>query len=571
MSILYQNQKFSILEPDNCTAKYNSLSDEACHDLGLDLIVKAITTKESEQNLIKKIMRTVTADPAVSNYRIEVFEDVLRLPKMREEMLTLLDKVKFLEDYGSLKKEYEDTANAWDLLHRLSEIGDYIDCVESIHGCLEKADLSSEGLKNVKKHVDAIYEDHAFGELKKDIEGLRADTSSLKSVPLGVNLNSHYEADGVGVVSFNSKAFTKSNILSDFGAKLKSKDGLYDEADWSGSYAMHPLKADTVSFDPGLQGIEAMALARMAPGLVPTVAGIAEGDPSGDVTKYMDHAANALISTIVKRLRTVLNKYVSVTIRDITALIPEFTYYVRWAEYLEKVTTQGYRFSKPVASDKKGYMKAEGIYNLKLVFTKTEEAGNIVTNDLDFDDDKRIYILTGANRGGKTTITQAIGILYVLAQGGIHIPGEGFEFAPVDNIFTHFPADEDKTMDLGRLGEECKRFKDIYEASSSDSLILLNETFSTTSFEEGYYIAEDSIKAMLKKDVRCIYNTHMHKLAYELDEMNAFATCGKAVSLIVEAKDGKRSFKVKIAPPEGMSYAKDIAEKYGVTYSQLTQ
>lgn len=30
------------------------------------------------------------------------------------------------------------------------------------------------------------------------------------------------------------------------------------------------------------------------------------------------------------------------------------------------------------------------------------------------------------------------------------------------------------------------------------------------------------------------------------------------------------SFKVEIAPPEGMSYAKDIARKCGVTYEMLT-
>ena len=33
---------------------------------------------------------------------------------------------------------------------------------------------------------------------------------------------------------------------------------------------------------------------------------------------------------------------------------------------------------------------------------------------------------------------------------------------------------------------------------------------------------------------------------------------------------GERSYKVEIAPPEGMSYANDIAEKYGVTYEMLT-
>ena len=78
------------------------------------------------------------------------------------------------------------------------------------------------------------------------------------------------------------------------------------------------------------------------------------------------------------------------------------------------------------------------------------------------------------------------------------MPGDSFEYVPVDCIYTHFPADEDKTLDLGRLGEECKRFREIYSAATQKSLLLINETFSTTSFEEGYYIAKDSVKAILK-------------------------------------------------------------------------
>ena len=106
-------------------------------------------------------------------------------------------------------------------------------------------------------------------------------------------------------------------------------------------------------------------------------------------------------------------------------------------------------------------------------------------------------------------------------------------------------------------------------ASTKNSLLLLNETFSTTSFEEGYYIARDAVLALLQKNVRVIYNTHMHKLGLDAEEFSkGFAK--KAASLIVKSDGGKRSFKLAIAPPEGSSYAADIAKKYGVTYEMLT-
>jgi DNA mismatch repair ATPase MutS len=76
---------------------------------------------------------------------------------------------------------------------------------------------------------------------------------------------------------------------------------------------------------------------------------------------------------------------------------------------------------------------------------------------------------------------------------------------------------------------------------------------------------------LLKKSVRTIYNTHMHKLGEDVDELNLDSPNVKAASLVVQSDGGKRSFKIKVAPPEGMSHARDIAEKYGVTYEMLTR
>ena len=241
-----------------------------------------------------------------------------------------------------------------------------------------------------------------------------------------------------------------------------------------------------------------------------------------------------------------------------------------YSDNIEKLKKEGWIFSMAEAvpaGDGEMPMTAEGFYNLKL--TGTEKPENVIRNDLSFDAEKKVYILTGANRGGKTTVTQAAGQLFLMAQSGLSVPAERFVFAPADQVLTHFPADEDKTMDLGRLGEECQRFKALYQQAGASSLLLLNETFSTTSFEEGYYIAADAVRAILRRGIRTIYNTHMHKLAYELDGINREGRA-KAWSLVSETRDGKHSFRIRIAPPEGKSFARDIAEKYGVTYEDLT-
>lgn len=564
-----QSKWLSILNPKEDT-EYKTLSDVAVHDLGLDLICKKLSAKEQEQQMIKRVMAKMTANPEVTQYRCDVFSDIYKFPNMRERMMELLEQVDFLRDYGSFKRDYDESAGTWDLLHRLDEIKDYIQCVEAIFECLSGVELQSAGLMNLRSYVEEIYHDNGFAELKKDIANLKATTSNLKSVTVGINLNDRFEADGIGLISINSKYFTKSNIVSNFCDVLSKKDNIKDTTEWNENYKFHPVSIDNLQLDAlGRAGLLKTSNQVMPMGM----AAVPAGDAAEDITRYMDKIANHMLSATVKKLKEILSKHINISIQNITRLIPEFVYYIRWAEYIEMLNKKGMKFCKASISTEtaeKRVMHARGIYNLKLTSVVLENGEEIVSNHLDFDDEHRIYILTGANRGGKTTITQAIGLLFVLAQGGIFVPGEEFEFHPVDCIYTHFPADEDKTMDLGRLGEECSRFREIYKESTKDSLLLLNETFSTTSFEEGYYIACDAVKAILSKDVRTIYNTHMHKLAYELDEINKTGSNGKAVSLIVEAEGGKRSYRVKVAPPEGMSYARDIAEKYGVTYELLT-
>lgn len=568
----------SILTPPGKEIEYKTLSDVAFHDLGLDNLIKDLSSKHTEREIIRRFMSQMTDDPAVTEYRCAVFDDMMQYPKMRQEMLELLEKVDFIKSYGTFKPSYEEKAGAWDLLHRLGEIGDYIKSVEAIYNCLNELDLVSEGLTNIRNYVKDLFDDKGFAEMKKDIEALRADTQSLKSVTLGVNLNDRFEAEEIGVVSINSKPFKNASIVANLSEKLSSKDHIKEDNEWNDNYRYSKAQRPDVSTLNALQSIAKLNIFYANPLLASTMGTIPEGDVATDAMQYMDKLATQMITHSVKRLRDVLKKYIEISLTDISGLIPEFIYYIRWAEYIEKLKNSGIKFTRPIIKSTQAKenitMKAKGIFNLKLLPLAQNNINEITTNDIDFDDDKCVYILTGANRGGKTTITQAVGQLFVLAQGGIAVPGECFEFAPVDGIYTHFPADEDKTLDLGRLGEECKRFRELYFDCSRSSLLLLNETFSTTSFEEGYYIAYDAVKAILAKGVRTIYNTHMHKLAYEIEEINSSAkskTNSKAASLVVEAKEGERTYKVKLSPPEGNSYANDIANKYGVTYQQLIE
>lgn len=632
----YKNGKINLLFPngefDAKTGEENfrTISDVTFHDLGIDFICEKLTEKNEEQIYFRQILSKMTDDAEIAEYRIGIFDDIFQNPEMSKNLLSQLEQIDYEKRFSGFSGRYEESNSAWELLHRLEQIANYIKSVEAIHSCLSGYDLKSDGMKNLKNHIEKIYNENGFAELKKDISELKATTQNLKSVTLGVNLNEKFEAHGIGVVSFNKKTFTKSAVIGDFVSKVAKTETL-NEKNWNENYKFHQIEDGKEELFSKLIGIAGLS------------------DPRAQTSPfYMDKIANSMIGSIVHKLNQTLKKYIYLPVTEITELIPQFVFFIRFAEYIKRMQAEGFKFCKPeiAKGEPKYFMSAKGVYNFKLlsafenkadfqsenrlqdenVFQNTNESqkesgrkteskrenadNRIVANDLDFDKNHLVYILTGANRGGKTTFTQAIGLLFVLAQAGLYVPGESFVFNPADSIYTHFPADEDKTMDLGRLGEECKRFKEIYSVATETSLILLNETYSTTSFEEGFYIAKDSVRAILKKGIRTIYNTHMHKLAFDIEEINSSLEQNrsngsgteqnfhesanpheekrdskkeckssgfqsksgfKASSLVVKTENGERSFKVEIAPPEGVSFAKDIAEKYGVTFEMLTK
>jgi len=570
-------RKYSILYPDYEGVEYKQLSDTACHDLALDVLCQNLTDNYKEVQMIKNVICKMTADPNVAKYRQKVFCDILNFPSLRKRIVELFDKFEFIRNFGVNHLKTDEKLEIWHLLRRMDELKDYISCVEAMQECLKENEIQSEGLKGFRDYVDSLYNAAGFEEMKKDIAALKVEASEIKSVTVGINVNERFEATELGLISVNNKYFKKSGIFSNFAEVLNSKQKIQDGTEWNGD--MHYQPVDAVPMGEGaLTGMldktakMGLATTKGFAGGSPneTMAKITDGDGTANSTFYLSAIVNKMLDQLVKKLRDTLKKYSDIVVVNISNVIPEFVYYIRFAEFIEKNLAKGYKFCEPVVEEGDGTMCAKGFYNLKLAVSGLNNE-DIVANDLDFDKEHTVYILTGANRGGKTTVTQAVGIVYVLAQGGIFVPATSFSYSPVDCVYTHFPADEDKTLDLGRLGEECIRFKESYNQCTQNSLYLLNESFATTSFEEAYYIAKDSVKALLKKSVRTIYNTHMHKLGEDVYELNSENTSAKASSLIVRTEGGKRSFKIEVAPPEGMSYARDIAEKYGVTYEMLTE
>ena len=556
---------FSLMNPHNKEVPCKILTDEAVNDLSLEFILEALTDIHSERPHLLGMLRRLPMDAEAISYRHDVFEDFLRFPKLRKDMSELVRKLIDLRDLERFQQD-ADTSALWSLVNRLREIDDYITCITMIKETLTGLDVTSDGMRRLREIVTNIPEESGFDALKADIDEMLDKVRRIQSITIGVNLDDLLRPEAAGIVSLNDMKFTDPGLMRRFTSFADKKAELYHGANTGKGWKFHPANPYNPKVAVGRNTID-----NMAGGNVIETSNITGKDP-------LSNALRRQVTDIMKRtvadIKLTIRKYVDFSGYSLITLMPEILFYIRWAELTEKLRETGMPLCKPEIIDpEKRTCSFKDVYNLKLAINKMRgEDINIICNDFDFSEERRIYILTGPNRGGKTIFTQAIGIAMLMAQWGVYIPASWASISPCDNIFTHFPADENDTVDLGRLGEESQRLSKIFEIATHHSMLLLNESLATTSVAEGVFIAKDVVKSMRYLGTRAIFNTHMHDLATSVGEINRSVEGDSlAESLITGVHDGERSFKVSIAPPQGVSYAADIAKKYGVTFEQIKE
>lgn len=182
---------------------------------------------------------------------------------------------------------------------------------------------------------------------------------------------------------------------------------------------------------------------------------------------------------------------------------------------------------------------------------------SVVGNSIDADN-KDVVIITGANRGGKSTFLRSIGLAQMMMQCGMFVGAESYEGELCAALFTHYKREEDPTMKKGKLDEELSRMSDIGEVISPKAILLFNESFAATNEREGSEIARQVVRALLEKGVRIFFVTHLYEFARSLWEQKA----NNALFLRAERQaDRRRTFKLFPAEPLQTSFGADLYEQ----------
>ena len=110
-------------------------------------------------------------------------------------------------------------------------------------------------------------------------------------------------------------------------------------------------------------------------------------------------------------------------------------------------------------------------------------------------------------------------------------------------------------MRSGKLDEELSRMNTIVDHLVPGSLLLLNESFASTNEREGSEIARQIVRALLKKNIKVLYVTHL----FDLAESFCRQPPGSVLFLRAERlADGHRTFKVVQGEPLPTSFGADV-------------
>jgi MutS domain V len=178
----------------------------------------------------------------------------------------------------------------------------------------------------------------------------------------------------------------------------------------------------------------------------------------------------------------------------------------------------------------------------------------VVGNDVDADD-KLLVVITGANRGGKSTFLRSVGQAQLMMQCGLFVCATSFRANLCSSLFTHYKREEDASMKSGKLDEELARMSAIVDYVRPHSVILCNESFGSTNEREGSEIARQIVAALLERNIKVLYVTHMYELAHRLwlqeQETHLFLRAERL-------PDGRRTFRMEEGRPLATSYGQDL-------------
>jgi DNA mismatch repair protein MutS len=503
---------YSILFPgaEDPQARETSEVPGFFQDLNLIQVIQAITAGKEAYDL-KPLFYTCLPDIDVIAYRHEVLRDL--------ENAVLLDNLKsFAKEIDRMRDHFTQASKLTDERQKerwfLDGFAIYCAAIDQLARDLSQAKLNSTALSKFRDYLVGYVASDAFKKLASETEKLQADLASI-----------HYSTLIMGSGTFK---VTKYREASDYSAEVERTFEKFK----GGSAKEYKYQFPRL---PHLNVIEAKIL----------------------------EFVTQLYPEIFEHLKDYCTRYARYEEKPIQVFEREIQFYISFLDYIEPLRKAGLKFCYPeIVTDVKE-VYSEGGFDIALAAKLVAQGAPVIRNDYYLKDPERIFVVTGPNQGGKTTFSRQFGQAHYLAGIGCLVPGHAARIHLFDEIMTHFERDEYMTNLQGKLQDDVVRIHEILERATSNSVIILNEIFSSTALQDALFLSERVIEKIIDLNALCVWVTFVDQLASYSENVVSM------VSTVVPQNPAVRTYKVFRKPAEGVAYALSIAEKYRLTYIRI--
>ena len=205
-------------------------------------------------------------------------------------------------------------------------------------------------------------------------------------------------------------------------------------------------------------------------------------------------------------------------------------------------------------------MVLRNAYHPLLAQTLKREKKELVPLDMQLDKEKHILVISGPNAGGKSVCLKTTGIVQYMFQCGFPVTaGEMSELPVFDSICIDIGDEQSMDNDLSTYSSHLLNMKNMLQAASSKTLVLIDEFGSGTEPVIGGAIAEAILERLLEKGCYGVITTHYSNIKYYATGTDGIANG----AMMFDVQNIRPLFKLEQGKP-GSSFAIEIARKIGL-------
>ena len=217
------------------------------------------------------------------------------------------------------------------------------------------------------------------------------------------------------------------------------------------------------------------------------------------------------------------------------------------------------RAGKPIVSDDDRMVLRNAFHPL-LAQTLKRENKSVVPLNMQLDREKHILVISGPNAGGKSVCLKTTGIVQYMFQCGFPVTaGEMSELPIFESICIDIGDEQSMDNDLSTYSSHLLNMKNMLQAASPKTLVLIDEFGSGTEPVIGGAIAEAILDRLLEKGCYGVITTHYSNIKY-------YATSTEGIAngaMMFDVQNICPLFQLEQGKP-GSSFAIEIARKIGL-------